>query len=229
MSWRTVIINNRAKLDFKMNYLVVRGENTTKIHIKEISVLIVQTTAVSVTAALLSELVKNKVKVIFCDEKNNPSSELTPYYGMHKTSLMVRQQVLWKNEIKERVWTKIVHSKIKKQMELLCLLGKEEATLLKKYLNELEYGDTTNREGHAAKVYFNALFGKSFTRDSNTPINAALNYGYAIVLSAFNREVVSAGYITQLGLFHDNQFNQYNLSCDLMESFRPIVDKKYSE
>ncbi|NLL49705.1 MAG: type II CRISPR-associated endonuclease Cas1 [Eubacteriaceae bacterium] len=226
MSWRTVIINNRAKLDFKMNYLVVRGENTTKIHIKEISVLIVQTTAVSVTAALLSELVKNKVKVIFCDEKNNPSSELTPYYGMHKTSLMVRQQVLWKNEMKERVWTKIVHSKIKKQMELLCLLGKEEATLLKKYLNELEYGDTTNREGHAAKVYFNALFGKSFTRDSNTPINAALNYGYAIVLSAFNREVVSAGYITQLGLFHDNQFNQYNLSCDLMESFRPIVDKK---
>ncbi len=226
MSWRTVIINNRAKLDFKMNYLVVRGENTTKIHIKEISVLIVQTTAVSVTAALLSELVKNKVKVIFCDEKNNPSSELTPYYGMHKTSLMVRQQVLWKNEIKERVWTKIVHSKIKKQMELLCLLGKEEATLLKKYLNELEYGDTTNREGHAAKVYFNALFQKSFTRDSNTPINAALNYGYAIVLSAFNREVVSAGYITQLGLFHDNQFNQYNLSCDLMESFRPIVDKK---
>ena len=83
----------------------------------------------------------------------------------------------------------------------------------------------TNREGHAAKVYFNALFGLDFTRTADNNINAALNYGYSIILSAFNREVVSNGYFTQLGLFHDNMFNQFNLSSDLMEPFRPLIDK----
>ena len=87
-------------------------------------------------------------------------------------------------------------------------------------------GDVTNREGHAAKVYFNALFGKDFTRTEECPINAALNYGYALILSCFNREIVSNGYITQIGLFHDNMFNQFNLASDLMEPFRGLIDRK---
>ena len=91
------------------------------------------------------------------------------------------------------------------------------------------FGDETNREGHAAKVYFNALFGKDFTRTEECPTNAALNYGYSIILSLFNREIVSNGYITQIGLFHDNMFNQFNLACDLMEPFRPIVDRTVLE
>ena len=91
-------------------------------------------------------------------------------------------------------------------------------------MQEVEFGDVTNREGHAAKVYFNALFGKSFTRTEDNPVNAALNYGYSIILSIFNREIVSLGYITQIGLFHDNMFNQFNLASDLMEPFRPLVD-----
>lgn len=80
--------------------------------------------------------------------------------------------------------------------------------------------------GHAAKVYFNALFGMDFTRTEESSINAALNYGYGILLSAFNREIVLNGYITQLGLFHNNMFNQFNLGSDLMEPFRTIVDQK---
>ena len=92
------------------------------------------------------------------------------------------------------------------------------------YINEIEIGDASNREGHAAKVYFNALFGKDFTRTEENSINAALNYGYGIILSTFNREIVSNGYITQIGLFHDNMFNQFNLGSDLMEPFRPLVD-----
>ena len=102
-------------------------------------------------------------------------------------------------------------------------------TQLLQYIDEIEFNDSTNREGHSAKVYFNALFGKSFSRKNDCPINAMLNYGYSIILSAFNREVVSNGYITQLGLFHDNMFNQYNLSCDLMEPFRPFVDSIVKE
>lgn len=89
----------------------------------------------------------------------------------------------------------------------------------------MAFGDETNREGHAAKVYFNALFGKDFTRTEDSPLNAALNYGYSIILSLFTREIVSNGYITQIGLFHDNMFNQFNLACDLMEPYRPIVDR----
>ena len=97
--------------------------------------------------------------------------------------------------------------------------------MLDQYLHEIEFGDRTNREGYAAKVYFNALFGMEFTRNKECAVNAALNYGYGILLSYFNREVVANGYITQLGLFHDNMFNQFNLSSDLMEPFRILVDR----
>ena len=92
-------------------------------------------------------------------------------------------------------------------------------------MSQIEPHDITNREGHAAKVYFNALFGKDFTRSEENITNAALNYGYSIILSAFNREIVAHGYLTQLGIFHDNMFNQFNLSCDLMEPFRVFIDR----
>lgn len=224
MSWRTVVISNSAKLDYQLGFMVVRKEDVVKIHISEISMLIVETTAVSLTAALLSELTKRKVKVIFCDEKRNPSSELIPYYGSHDTSMKVRKQIAWYDDIKTAVWTEIVTEKIRKQAELLEHRHLCEAKMLYQYIKEIEFGDATNREGHAAKVYFNALFGMEFTRTAENSINAALNYGYGILLSAFNREITANGYITQLGLFHDNMFNQFNLASDIMEPFRPIVD-----
>ncbi|SDZ89947.1 CRISPR-associated endonuclease Cas1 [Pseudobutyrivibrio sp. ACV-2] len=225
MSWRTVLISSSAKLDYQMGYLVVRGSETVKVHIDEIGLLMIENTAVAITAALLSELTKKKVKIIFCDEKRNPSSELISYYGSHDTSAKVRKQIAWNNDVKASVWTEIISDKIKKQAEHLQEYGLKEAEMLYKYNNELKFGDSTNREGHAAKVYFNALFGMDFTRTAENSINAALNYGYGLILSTFNREIVANGYITQLGLFHDNMFNQFNLGSDLMEPFRPIVDR----
>ena len=219
------MVSSSAKLDYQMGYLVVRKDTTTKIHLGEIRTLMIESTAVSLTAALLSELIKKKVKVIFCDEKRTPSSELMPYYGSHDCSLKIKRQVAWTDDIKGAVWTEIVYEKIRQQKYLLQELGKVEAELLQGYLEEITYGDATNREGHAAKVYFNALFGKDFTRTDDLLINAALNYGYSILLSAFNREIVLNGYLTQLGLFHDNMFNQCNLASDLMEPFRPLVDR----
>lgn len=115
------------------------------------------------------------------------------------------------------------YRKDSKQADTLDQYGKSEAKLLRKYIEEIEYGDATNREGHAAKVYFNALFGMDFTRTEENSINAALNYGYGILLSAFNREIVMNGYITQIGLFHNNMFNQFNLGSDLMEPFRSLL------
>ena len=225
MSWRVVVISERAKLDLQMNYLVIRGDDITKIYLSEISIVIVENTAISLTAALLAELIARKIKVVFCDEKRNPSSELMPYYGSHDSSSKIRNQVAWDRSICDIVWTKIVEQKIEKQSSLLKRLKLKEHELLDGYISELEVRDITNREGHAAKVYFNALFGQSFTRTSEIATNYALNYGYSIILSAFNREVVANGYITQIGLFHDNIFNPFNLSCDLMEPFRPIVDE----
>lgn len=220
------MISKRAKLDYQLGYMVVRSEEITKIHLGEIATLLIESPAVTVTSALLSELVRKKVKVIFCDEKRNPSSELISYYGSHDTSSKVRKQIQWSRNIKETVWTEIVTEKIRKQKELLEYLGKEESKLLSSYLQEVRLNDESNREGHAAKVYFNALFGLDFTRTLDNNINAALNYGYSIILSAFTREITANGYITQLGLFHDNMFNQFNLASDLMEPFRILVDKE---
>lgn len=225
MSWRTVVISSSAKLDYQLGYMVVRKDNVVKIHMSEISVVVIETTAVSLTSALISELMKKKIKVIFCDEKRNPSSELVPYYGSHDTSIKIKNQIAWTDDIKMEIWTEIISEKIRKQAEHLEKLKLVEANKLRQYIEEIELGDITNREGHAAKVYFNALFGIDFTRTAENSINAALNYGYTIILSCFNREITSNGYITQLGLFHDNMFNQFNFASDLMEPFRIIVDK----
>lgn len=227
MSWRTVVITGSAKLDYKMDYLIVRKtDNTTRVFIGEIGMLIVESTSVSLTTMLLCELTKHKVKVVFCDEKHNPQSELLSYYGSHDTSAKVRTQIGWSKQEKELIWTEIVAEKIRQQRDHLLERGLDtQAALLASYIPEIEIGDKTNREGHAAKVYFNALFGMDFTRSQENATNAALNYGYGILLACFNREVVANGYITQLGLFHDNMFNQFNFSSDLMEPFRILVDR----
>lgn len=226
MGFRTVLIKNRAKLEFRLNNLIVRGEQEKKIFIDEINTLIVQSTAVSLTASLLCELVKRNIKVIFCDEKCNPQSELLPYYGAHNTSKRYKEQILWNNDIKARVWRKIIENKILGQAEHLYDCGFfEQSELLRSYLFDLQDNDSTNREGHSAKVYFNCLLGMGNGRKSGGFLNGCLNYGYAVLLSAFNREIVSSGYLTQLGIWHDNEFNQFNLGCDLMEPFRVVVDR----
>ncbi len=226
MSWRIIVISKRAKLDLQLGKMVVRSDEITKIVLSEISTIIIESTAVSITASLISELAKRKIKVIFCDEKRNPSCELVNYYGSHDTSNKIRKQIAWKQQTKEAIWTEIVTDKIRKQKDLLELLGRKESALLDTYLKEITWNDGTNREGHAAKVYFNSLFGLDFTRTEDSLINAALNYGYSVLMSAFAREIVASGYLTQLGIFHDNMFNQFNLASDLMEPFRILIDRE---
>ena len=226
MSWRTVIIREPAKLDLSLGQMVVRQEKTTRINLDEMAMLILENTAVSITACLLSELTERKIKVILCDSKRNPQAEIIPYYGSHDSSAKIKMQIGWSDIAKEQVWTEIVREKIRNQMLHLNALKNPQAELLRQYLDELLPGDSSNREGHSAKVYFNALFGMDFTRNRDIPINAALNYGYSLLLSSFSREISAAGYLTQLGIFHDNMFNHFNLASDLMEPFRPIVDRE---
>lgn len=226
MSWRVVVIQKRCKLDYKLGSIVVRdGEDEKRIHLDDVSVIMCATTAISLTAYLLSEITERKIKIIFCDNQHNPTAELVPMYGHYISSGKIRQQIKWDDQIKAQVWQAITRRKIQNQANVLRKIGRDDrAKMLDGFAAEVLPGDTTNREGHAAKVYFNSLFGMEFYRNSSDVRNAVLNYGYSILLSCFNREIAASGYLTQLGLWHDNASNPFNLGSDLMETFRPIID-----
>ena len=226
MSWRTVVVSSQAKLDSKMGYMVVRGEETRRVLLDEIAIVVIENPAVAITGCLIEAFIERKIKVVFCDSKRSPAAELVPYHGSHDSSAKIRAQISWQEETKAEAWREIITEKIRKQADFLDELEKHrEAELLLTYIDQVELLDASNREGHAAKVYFNALFGMGFTRSAENAVNAALNYGYSILLSAFNREVSANGYLTQLGIFHSNMFNHFNLSSDLMEPFRILVDR----
>lgn len=225
MSFRTVVITRQSKISYKNRFMVVKNESEEKlIHLSEIDTIIVDSINVSISAYLLKELSDNKINIIFCDDKHNPFGELSYYYSRHNSSKKINKQIAWKQKDKDELWKKIVVNKITNQSLLLNKIHSDNYNLLLSYVDEVETGDKTNREGHAAKVYFNSLYGMGFTRHDADQINAALNYGYSILLSTINKEVKINGYLTQLGIHHKNEFNQFNLSCDLMEPFRVIVD-----
>lgn len=225
MGWRTVVVNKNCKLSYKNDYLVIRNEELQMIHLSEINLIIIENGMVSITSYLINELINNKIKLIFCDETHNPSGEIVPYYSSFNTSKKIQNQIKWKDDVKDEVWQQIVKCKIHNQAMLLERLNINGYEKLLEYENQVERGDKTNREGHAAKVYFNLLFGKNFIRGTSDSINSGLDYGYSIILSTINKEVVSKGYITQIGINHKSEFNQFNLTCDLMEPFRPLIDE----
>ncbi len=225
MGWRTIVINKNCKLSYKNDYLVIRSETLQMIHLSEINIIMIENGMVSITSYLINELINNKIKLIFCDEAHNPAGEIVPYYSSFNTSKKIQNQIKWKNETKNKVWQQIVKHKIHNQAMLLKKLKIDEYERLLEYEASVEEGDSTNREGHAAKVYFNLLFGKRFIRGADDNINKGLDYGYSILLSTINKEVASKGYITQIGINHKSEFNQFNLTCDLMEPFRPLIDE----
>lgn len=231
MAFRTVIINTHSKLEYSLEYLVFRTPDSCKrILLDEIHTIILQSTAISITTALLAELSKRKIKVLICDEKQNPISEISSYYNAHNSSGRIFEQLSWNDKNKDEVWKYIVKEKIRNQAKTLYRKGKIiEYEQLLQYSEEVADGDITNREGHAAKVYFNNVYFKGFTRDLDCKLNIYLNYGYTILLSQFNRYVTSCGYLTQLGIHHKNEFNQFNLSCDLIEPFRFLIDEMVEE
>lgn len=206
--------------------MVVRKEDeTSKVHLSEVSSVILQTQQVYLSAYLLSEFAKNKISLVVSDEKHNPVGQYLPLYGAHNTSKRIVEQLRWGEPIKKRVWQHVVRDKIYHQARFLEERDYDEAKILHGAIPEVRSGDTTNREAQAARIYFSALFGDGFNRNAEIPLNAALNYGYAILLSMVNREIVSRGYLTQCGICHRNEYNQFNLACDFMEPFRPAVDR----
>ncbi|RMC56956.1 type II CRISPR-associated endonuclease Cas1 [Lactobacillus sp. ESL0261] len=224
MGWRSVIITQHAKLTYSMQMMIVQTrDGINQIPIEDINLLLVSTTQAVITSALISKLAQNQTKVIFVDEKGNPIVETAVYYPGTRNMAKLTQQFNWDDHLKELLWTRIVSQKIKNQIAVLdnYHLNKDE---VQSELDQLEINDESNREAIAARKYFMLLFDKDFVRRDTSAINAALDYGYAILLSSFNREIAMNGYLTYFGIHHCSQENQFNLASDLMEPFRPFVD-----
>ena len=224
MGWRSVIITQHAKLTYSMQMMIVQTrDGINQIPIEDINLLLVSITQAVITSALISKLAQNQTKVIFVDEKDNPVVETAVYYPGARNMAKLKKQFNWDEHLKEVLWTRIVSQKIKNQIAVLANyhLDKDE---VQSELDQLEINDESNREAIAARKYFMLLFDKDFVRRDTNAINAALDYGYAILLSSFNREIVMNGYLTYFGIHHCSQENQFNLASDLMEPFRPFVD-----
>ena len=227
MAFRTVIIKNRCKLEYSLNFMIVRNEEGEKrIQINEIENLIIQSSQVSITSSLLSYLLENNINVMICDGKSNPIGELLSYNGIYNSREKLLEQANISKESMDKVWKEIIKKKIYYQYKNhnKYINNLEVDSLLLKYINEIEDGDITNREGHSAKIYFNSIFGKEFSRNNPCDMNTYLDYGYTIILSAFNRTIRALGYYTELGIHHIGKTNPFNLSCDLMEPIRPLID-----
>lgn len=224
MGWRSVIITQHAKLSYSARAMIVQtNDGVNQIPIDDINLLLISTTQAVITTALVSELIKQNIKIIFTDENKAPVGEVYTYYPSNRNELILREQLNWNPELQNILWTKIVGSKIINQINVLKIMGCETDEL-ERELAKLELNDATNREAVIARKYFPDLFENGFVRRDGSVINAALNYGYTILLSAVNQEVVANGYTTYLGIHHSSNENQFNLSSDLMEPFRPIVD-----
>ena len=215
MSWRIVYVE---KSDYISSYLdnlkIKKGIDEIKIPFSDINSIIID------------KCVEYKINLVICDYFHLPSSILLPYSGNYQTSLVLFNQLNWKKESKEYIWKEIVKAKIFNQKTVLRLTHKstEVIDLLEKYINEVEEGDITNREGLAAKAYFRELFGKDFNRNEDNIINASLNYGYSIIRSQICRSLVARGLNPHFGIFHKGISNGFNLADDLIEVYRPIVD-----
>ncbi|CAI2656380.1 type II CRISPR-associated endonuclease Cas1 [Apilactobacillus kunkeei] len=225
MGWRSVIVSSHAKISYSSNCMIVQTiEGIHKIPIDDIYLLLICTTQAVITTELINRLNKVNAKIIFSDEYQNPACEIVNNYPNNKNIEKITKQIFWDDGRKEVLWTKIVTRKMINQLAVLKYKHKDNIQDIKNEIDKIEIGDSSNREAVVARKYFKSLFHNGFSRNQNLVINAALNYGYSILLSNFNREIVSQGFSTYIGIHHHSVENSFNLSSDLMEPFRPIID-----
>jgi CRISPR-associated endonuclease cas1, NMENI subtype len=226
---RSLVFSSPANLSLKDRQIVISlkesPEDKITAPIEDIGVVIIDNPAVSITIPLLNDLADNNVIVIICNSKGVPSSTLLSFGTNHYQGEILQSQIDITEPLKKGLWKQIVESKIKNQAALLNKLGKR-GDKLKPYYNNVKSGDVDNREGIAARIYFQELFGKGFVRErSQEGINALLNYGYTILRAATARAVVGSGLFPGIGLYHHNRSNSFPLVDDLIEPYRPFVDE----
>ncbi len=227
MAWRSVVINNPARLKLKHNALVVeQNTGTASVPMEDIAVLIIDHPQVTITSQLLSACADYQLAVITVDQAHTPNGILLSYLPHSRALKVMRQQLAMSLPQKKRLWQFIIKQKLLNQAYLLRRhKQKEFADRLEQLASRVKSGDPDNYEAYGAQIYFTALFGRGFTRNNDILANGVLNYGYSIVRSAVARSLVGYGFLSAFGLHHCNEQNAFNLADDLMEPYRPIVDR----
>lgn len=225
MAYRNIFIANKSSLKLRNNQLIVNNGEEYSFPIEDIRSIVIDDCYSTLTGKLITKLANDGVCVILCDEKHTPSAELMPIGAYCRMNKRISLQFEQSKPKQKRIWQSIVMSKINNQAKCLELNGLEkESKQLYAIVNSVVSGDTTNREGYSARLYFKYLFGDGFIRDDENNINAGLNYGYAILRSYIAKTIVAYGLEPALGIHHKSQLNQFNLADDIIEPFRPIID-----
>nr|WP_268870359.1 type II CRISPR-associated endonuclease Cas1 [Companilactobacillus nodensis] len=227
INWRIVHVKESEILRLRLDNLeIVKKDNKYRIPISDISMVILEGNRTKITTKLLSSLSQNNVGLVICDDNYLPVGLYLPYGQYHHYSKRVIEQAAWTEKQKGDAWQRIIKQKMDNQIAFAEYNGVEQdrLELMKDLVDDLQSGDKTNREGPVAKVYFDSLYGNSFTRDNDDVVNAAMNFGYAVIRSCMARVVVGNGLVTMLGIFHRNEFNSFNLVDDLMEPYRALMD-----
>lgn len=225
---RTLFLVNPCDCSLRNAQFVLVNRNSGEersVPIEDVGYVIVENSRVSISIPLMNALVKNNAVISFCDEKHMPSSLLLSMDTNQVQAEVFRYQIDAGVPLKKNLWKQIVEAKIRNQASLLSSLGMDGG-LLKPFWCNVKSGDSDNREGVAANLYWDILFGKGFTRERyGADPNPLLNYGYSILRAAMCRAIVGSGLVPLVGLFHKNRYNAFPLADDLMEPFRPYVDR----
>lgn len=227
MGWRSVVISRPARLSLGNNALQIAQEaGQAQVPLEDIAVLVIDHAQVNLTAQLLSACADAQIAVITVGETHHPNGVLLAFHPHTRALKVMRAQLALTQPQRKRLWQRIVQTKIANQAAVLAWQDNlNESRQLQRMAENVSSGDTGNMEGKAAQRYFRACFENSFTRQQERFYNAALNYGYAIVRSAIARSLVSYGFLPAFGLFHRSEQNSFNLADDLIEAYRPYVDR----
>lgn len=227
MGWRSVIVSKPAKLSLHNRQLRLEQEGGLEVEVplEDISVVVLETPQAIITTALLAALAEHAVGVLTCDASHHPNGVLLPYLPHSRQTRVLLRQIALTEPQKKRAWQRIVAQKLTNQAQILAENRVDGAQLLRRLAGKVRSGDPDNLEGQGARCYFAGLFGQNFTRAGENWINNAMNYGYAIARAALARSLASHGLLPSLGLFHRSEQNAFNLADDLIEPFRPLVDR----
>ena len=205
--------------------LVIETDQIYFVPIEDISAILLENRQSTITTAALSFLGESGIAVYFCDQKHMPCAVMTPFSNHSRELAVLKTQLACKEPVKKRLWQKIVKTKIKNQAKCLEYTEKkDEALVISSYVEKVQSGDVKNVEASAAMKYFPFLFGNEFVRSDENVLNAALDYGYAILRGCIARSLAVYGFQTALGLHHRSELNNFNLADDLIEPFRPLID-----
>lgn len=217
---KTIVISSKANLSFDNGWMLI---NIEKEYLDDVSTIVINSLQINITSYLINEIIKRKINLVFTDECKLPSSILTRLYDNSFAPKRLQSQISYSKKKKDYVWMIIVKNKIKMQSMLIKRLFDIE--IFNDDITKVVTGDKNNIEAFVARKYFYKLFGNNFNRRESNEINAALNYGYSIIASEISRVIVGYGYSTMLGIHHDSSTNFFNLSYDIIEPFRPLIDE----